>query len=166
MFSTLYTYQLLKLFLLYLRAVPFCWNKAAGAYLLVLCLGEVVMCTRERAALLPVLFKSSTASPCHTWHLTRSGWASAPPLRCTLLRALAMGNSNQQLTMPVLSASQKGVWPCSWVSLHTWSSCEQCRQTAFLSEQGCVALKLCLSSQPEPAASQISVMKVERRKPR
>lgn len=37
-----------------------------------------------------------------------SGWALAHPLRYTLLRALAMDNSNQQWTIPVLSASQNG----------------------------------------------------------
>lgn len=65
MLSTLYAYQILKLFLLVSDSSSFL------SLLLVLCLGEVVMCTTESPALLPVLLKSTTASPCHVWHLTR-----------------------------------------------------------------------------------------------
>lgn len=65
MFSTLYAYQILKLFVLVSDSSSFL------SLLLVLCLGEVVMCTTESPALLLVLLKSTTASPCHMWHLTR-----------------------------------------------------------------------------------------------
>lgn len=159
MFSTLYTYQILKLFLIVPHSFSFL------SLLLVMCLGEAVMCTTDRAALLPVMLKSSTASPCHMWHLTRLGISTSPQMHssespCNGQFQPAMDNSCPQCI-------PERVWPCSRVSLPPWISCEGYRQSAFFLEQGCVALKLSvLSSQQSQLPHRYQWCEVEMRRPR
>lgn len=97
MFSTLYTYQILKFFLLVSHSSSFL------SLLLVLCLREVVMCTTESPALLPLLLESSTASPHHMWHLTRlwlgistSSWVDSSESPCKGQFQPATGNAHPQ----------------------------------------------------------------------